>query len=261
MPMPVTARSNGDKMYGSAILTTGSTSRYGEEVVRQAWALSVANTVAGGSLRPRRLRRGDPPETAPASTPSCGNFAASTAVWHAANSGVHEGARSPTSSASTSCSPPTARCVSGKLDHTGYAVFDVAATNAPSSGSPAGSRPASRARSRSSARRATTSGRRSARCPTGGRTSVTIDNPGQYDKVSAVVVNGSAANTAGTARTGRGATTRRRSRSPRPRERRRPRRSGRPGNPGRPRRPRRTPAIPGTAAASPAAVAAARAAA
>ena len=82
--------------------------------------------------------------------------------------------------------------LSGKLDHTTYALFDVAKTNAPKlqlTGSlPAGTAGAVMLVARKGSQvRKTTEGV----IPTGGVTSVTLDDPGSYERITAVVVNGS----------------------------------------------------------------------
>ena len=83
--------------------------RYGAEVVRQAWAISQANSVAGGGFAPG-LRPGDPRRRGgPGFAPSFGDFTAATAEWDAANSGIHEGATFPRRSTARGTLARTAR--------------------------------------------------------------------------------------------------------------------------------------------------------
>ena len=76
--MPITRfdRTNGDKVYGSAIFNRWLDDAYGEDVVRRAWELLDRP----GQLRPRRVRPRDPRgHTARGFNYELGDFAASTA--------------------------------------------------------------------------------------------------------------------------------------------------------------------------------------
>src|SRR6185295_16383886 len=82
--------------------------------------------------------------------------------------------------------------VSGKLDHTGYALFDVATTSAPRL-TLTGTLPAGTAGAVMLVARKGTTVRKTTEgvVPTGGKATVALDDPGSYDRITAVVVNGS----------------------------------------------------------------------
>ena len=112
---------------------------------------------------------------------------------------------------------PTARCVSGKLDHTGYALFDVAKTNAPklqlTGALPAGTAGAIMLVGAQGRRGLEDD--RAASIPTGGTATVTLDDPGRYERITRGRGQRQLrARPAGTARTGTGPATSSRSASP-----------------------------------------------
>jgi hypothetical protein len=188
--MPITRfdREEGDKVYGSAVFNRWLDDEYDEAVIRRAWELSINQ----GSFAPGAYDKAIREHHGPGFSYELANFAASTAEWKAAGSRVHEGASFPDVKRVGIQLPTDGSVVSGKLDHTAYAVFDVAKTNAPKL-QLKGTLPAGTAGAFVLVGRAggevwkTMSGV----VPQGGTATVTLDNPGRYERISAVVVNGS----------------------------------------------------------------------
>ena len=203
--MPITRfdRQNGDKVYGSAVFNRWLDDEYDESIVRRAWSCRSTRLV-----RPRRLRQGDPGGPWPRLLLRAGELRGLDRRVEGRRRRVHEGAAFPTSSAPRRDAPDGRLDVTGKLDHTGYALFDVAKTSAPKL-QLTGSLPAGTAgRSCSSAAR----GRRGLedderRPPDRRQATVTLDNPGRYQRITAVVVNGSYDKSGWNGRTGTGPAT------------------------------------------------------
>jgi len=106
---------------------------------------------------------------------------------------VHEGAAFPDVKRVGITLPTDGSTITGKLDHTAYALFDVAKTSAPKL-QLTGSLPAGTAGAIVLVGRAAggeVSKTMSGVVPTGGTATVTLDNPGRYERITAVVVNGS----------------------------------------------------------------------
>src|SRR4051794_41615027 len=59
------------------------------------------------------------------------DLAAASAEWQTSDSGVHEGAAFPAMQRIPVKLPHDGSTIAGKLDHTGYALFDVQLSNAP----------------------------------------------------------------------------------------------------------------------------------
>ena len=189
MPLTRFDRQQGDKVYGSAVFNRWLDDEYDETIVRRAWELSFNQDSFAPGAYDKAIRE----YHGPGFSYELANFAASTAEWKTAAAGVHEGAKFPDVKRIEDVTLPTDGSVlSGKLDHTTYALFDVAKTNAPKlklTGSlPAGTAGAVMLVARKGSQvRKTTEGV----IPTGGVTSVTLDDPGSYERITAVVVNGS----------------------------------------------------------------------
>ena len=150
--MPITRfdREHGDKVYGSAVFNRWLDDEYDESIVRRAWELSINQGSFAPGAYDKAIREGH----GPGFSYELANFAASTAEWKAAGSGVHEGAAFPDVKRAGVTLPTDGSTLTGKLDHTAYALFDVAPRRARrSSSSRARCRPAPRARSCSSAAR------------------------------------------------------------------------------------------------------------
>jgi hypothetical protein len=177
----------GDKVYGSAIFNRWLDDSYDETIVRRAWELSINQDSFAPGAYDKAIRE----YHGPGFSYEFASFAASTAEWKSPGAGVHEGATFPDVKRVNVTLPTDGSVVSGKLDHTAYALFDVAKTSAPKlqlSGSlPAGTAGAIMLVGRKGdAVWKTTSGV----IPTGGKATVTLDDPGNYERVTAVV-NGS----------------------------------------------------------------------
>ena len=188
-PMPITRfdRANGDKVYGSAVFNRWLDDEYEESIVRRAWELSINQ----GSFAPGAYDKAIREYHGPGFSYELANFAGSTAEWRTAAAGVHEGARFPDVTRAAIALPADGSVVSGKLDHTGYALFDVAKTTAPKlqlTGTlPAGTAGAIMLVGRAGERSQDHRGRR----PMGGKVTVTLNDPASYERITAVVVNGS----------------------------------------------------------------------
>ena len=176
------------EVYGSAVFNRWLDDEYEESIVRRAWELSINQ----GSFAPGAYDKAIREYHGPGFSYELANFAGSTAEWRTAAAGVHEGARFPDVKRAAIALPADGSVVSGKLDHTGYALFDVAKTTAPKL-QLTGTLPAGTAGAIMLVGRAgekvwkTTEGV----APTGGKVTVTLDDPGSYERITAVVVNGS----------------------------------------------------------------------
>jgi|SRR5215218_1335944 len=188
MPLTRFDRQQGDKVYGSAIFNRWLDDTYDETIVRRAWELSVNQDSFAPGAYDKAIRE----YHGPGFWYEFANFAASTAEWKAPGAGVHEGATFPDVKRVNVTLPTDGSVVSGKLDHTAYALFDVAKTSAPKL-QLTGTLPTGTAGAFMLVGRKgdevwkTTSGV----IPTGGKATVTLDNPGAYSRIAAVVVNGS----------------------------------------------------------------------
>ena len=188
--MPITRfdRDKGDKVYGSAVFNRWLDDEYDESIVRRAWELSLDQDSFAPGAYDKAIRE----YHGPGFSYELASFAASTAEWKVAGAGVHEGAAFPDVTRAGVTLPVDGSVIEGKLDHTGYALFDVAATSAPKltlTGTlPAGTAGAVMLVGRKGATiRKTTEGV----IPTGGKATVTLEDPGSYERITAVVVNGS----------------------------------------------------------------------
>jgi hypothetical protein len=188
MPLTRFDRQNGDKVYGSAIFNRWLDDSYDETIVRRAWELSINQDSFAPGAYDKAIRESH----GPGFSYEFANFAASTAEWKAPGAGVHEGASFPDVKRAGVTLPTDGSVVSGRLDHTAYALFDVAKTTAPKL-QLVGQLPAGTAGAVMLVGRKgdevwkTTSGVVS----TGGKATVTLDDPGSYERITAVVVNGS----------------------------------------------------------------------
>ena len=146
-----------------------------------------------GLVRPGRLRQGDPRGPRPRLLLRAGELRRLDRRVEGRRRRRARGRGVPRRQARAGVDAPTdGSSLSGKLDHTGYALFDVAKTNAPKL-QLTGTLPAGTAGAIILVGRAggevwkTTSGV----VPTGGKATVTLDNPGRYERITAVAVNGS----------------------------------------------------------------------
>lgn len=199
---PITAApsgSNGLKIYGSAIWDHWIDRRCGPSVVRRAWETSVAHSVAGGGFAPvaydAALREYG--GNAVTFAREFGEFAAATAEWELAGSRIHEGAGFfPTAGAVTRAEDtlsPSGGSVNLVVDHTAYALVDVPVS--PAAGLrltgtlPAGT-PGTIALV---GRDGTDVVKVSTFVPGGGAYNLVLADTGRFDRITAVLVNGSTA--------------------------------------------------------------------
>jgi hypothetical protein len=190
---PITAPDNA-KIYGSAIWNRWLHDRRTAGVVRRAWEVSFAE----GSYAPGAYDQAIRDASGPGFMPEFIDFAVATTEWGAGNSGIHEGGKfgslARISSQGQPITLPTDGSVlQGALDHTSYAVFDVAASSAPSL-EVTGTLPAHTAgavalvgRTGAVAGGAMTTA--VAKLPDGGTGKAVLQNPGQFARISAVIVN------------------------------------------------------------------------
>jgi hypothetical protein len=186
------------KVYGDAVWNRWLETRYGQDVIRDAWASS---------------RRTQPKSFAPLAYDTSlktkgasfyeafATFAAETAEWRAANTPFAEGSTFPDvdrAAATASGRPivlvPDRGGASGSLDHTGYILLDVR----PPEGlprlrlavnTPRGAAMAIALVGRTGDEVNGTSQQFVKLLPRGGPGTVTIENPSQYTRLTAVVIN------------------------------------------------------------------------
>jgi hypothetical protein len=180
------------KMYGSAVWNHWLSGRYGPTVVRRAWELSNGFTNASPQAYDQAIREAGGPGFSAEQL----EFSANTAEWGAGNSGIHEGFAFPAVDrvAGPDGNPlvisADGTAVSGLLDHTTFALFPVAVpanaqrldlTGTIADGTPGGIALIGYAGGQLT--------RAVGRLDTGGRTVVSLPDPGRFERVTAVVVN------------------------------------------------------------------------
>jgi hypothetical protein len=161
-------------------------------VVRQAWTLSNGFTNASPQAYDQAIRNAGGPGFSAEQL----EFSANTAEWGAANSGIHEGFAFPAVDrvAGSDGNPLVLDAdgteVSGLLDHTTFALFQVAvpanAQRLDLAGTIADGTPGGIALIGYAGGQLT---RAIGRLDTGGRTVVSLPDPGRFERVTAVVVN------------------------------------------------------------------------
>src|SRR5215213_7863775 len=180
------------KMYGSAIWNHWLDGIYGPDVVRRAWALSQANSVAGGGFAPIAYEKAIQSFTGPGPgfASELATFTAATAEWDAANSGIREGSTFPQEVARSGTLTPGGAAATGLVDHTAFAFYDVPVPSGASSlnltgGLPAGTKGAIALVGIAGA----TQTRAVSLLDADGRVTVSLADPGQFSRITAVVVN------------------------------------------------------------------------
>src|SRR3954451_4480379 len=124
--MPIT-KADSSKMYGSAVFNRWLDDGYGENIVRRAWERSATlNSFAPGAYD-AAIREAN----GPGFSYELMALAAASAKWQTSYSDVHEGASFPEMKRIPVKLPHDGSTIAGKLDHTGYALFDVQLSNAP----------------------------------------------------------------------------------------------------------------------------------
>ncbi len=199
--------SNGDdplnvKVYGDTVWNRWIDQRYGPDTIRNAWAISRKTS-------PRDFA----PDAYDAALRAKGTdffkafalFASETAEWRAANTPFSEGGSFPdVERASTGSGPinlkPDVGGAFGPLSHTAYLLFNVipdpnAASLKLAVSTPRGTKMAIALVGREGDETGGTSSEFVKRLPRGGPGTVTIDNPGRFSRLTAVVVNADASAT------------------------------------------------------------------
>ncbi|HET8949297.1 MAG TPA: MXAN_6640 family putative metalloprotease, partial [Solirubrobacteraceae bacterium] len=187
---PVPTSDDDLKMYGSAIWNHWIDAIYGPQVVRRAWELSVANTVAGGGFAPRAYDAAIKEAGGPGFAAELETFSVATAFWETANSGIHEGASFGTEVARRGTLSPGTAGVTGLLDHTAFAIYDVPVPTGTSQlnlegGLPAGTTGAIALIGTDG----TNQDRTVAPLDADGRVTLSMSDPGRFSRIKAVVVN------------------------------------------------------------------------
>jgi hypothetical protein len=190
---PLTAPDS-DKIYGSAVWNRWLQDGPGVDVPRRAWEVSFAkDSFAPGAYDTAIRERGGR-----GFMPQFIDLAVATAEWGAANSGVHEGNVFPSMSRVTSGGqvltlPANGTTVTGHLDHTGYALFNVAAGSAPAlevTGSlPPGTAGAIALVGRTGPAAGGAMTKAVTPLPSGGRGTAVLQDPGRFGRITAVIVN------------------------------------------------------------------------
>jgi hypothetical protein len=185
------------KVYGDAVWPRWVEAHYGADTVRNAWADSLGVT-------PKSY----PPAAYNAALKAKGSsffgsfaqFATDTAEWRASNSSFAEGSTFPdidrqlTDAHRPMALVPDRSSVGGSLDHTSYVLLDIAPrSNLPKMSfavsTPRGPRMAIAIVGRVGNEVNGTASEFMKVLPGGGPQVITIDNPGQYERITGVVIN------------------------------------------------------------------------
>jgi hypothetical protein len=192
---PITTPS-GSRKYGTAVWNHFLEQRYGADVIERAWLKSLSSGTASMGFAPQAydLAIKDEP-TGSSFEANFGDFAAATAAWQVPDSGFHEGASFPPVHRRDSLAIGTTRPVTA-LNHTGYALFDVPVPTGASTpirltqslpvGTPSGP-VGTIALVGVDAQGEVT--KVVARPGTDGNASVVLENPSQFEEITAVVAN------------------------------------------------------------------------
>jgi hypothetical protein len=172
------------KVYGSAVWNKWLDQRYGQDIVRHAWE----DSVAAASFAPGAYNAAIRQHGGVGFSNEFDRFVAATAEWQAPNSGFPEGSLYPdverAGKLAIDGSPGTIA-----LDHTGFVLLNVPVTSAPrirlAVASPHGTTSALALVGRAGGNLAETV----RTLPSGGRGVVTFTNPGNLERLTAVLVN------------------------------------------------------------------------
>jgi hypothetical protein len=192
---PITTPS-GSRKYGTAVWNHWLEQRYGADVIERAWQKSPSTGTTSLGFAPDAYDLAIKAEpTGSSFKANFGDFAAATAAWQATDSGFYDGASlPPVHRRSSDFAIGTSRPVTA-LNHTGYALFDV----------PDPPYPATPIRLTQSLPAGTTSGpvgtialvgihgqnvtKVVARAGNDGNASVVLEDPSQFEQITAVVAN------------------------------------------------------------------------
>jgi hypothetical protein len=188
------------KVYGDVVWNRWLQTHFGDNSIRDAWAASRSTTpkdFAPGAYTASLQKRGS------SFYSSFSTFAADTAEWRASNSPFEEGVTFPDIARvpSAGTNPPRPITLtpdgvgaSGPIDHTAYALLDVEPRSTLPElklavNTPRGTRMAIALVGRTGDEESGTASRFLKLLPNGGPATITIDNPGQYQRLTAVIVN------------------------------------------------------------------------
>lgn len=180
---PITTFDN-SKVYGSAIWNHWLDGRFGAAVVRRAWEVSAAASSFAPGAYDRAIREAGGGGFADEFI----DFAASTAEWDAPNSGIYEGAAFPSDMERVDSLPIGGERGPISLNHTGYALLDVAASRAPAL-ELTGSLPPGTVGAVGLIGFDGNISKAVAKLPASGQASVTLPDPGRFSRITAVGVN------------------------------------------------------------------------
>jgi hypothetical protein len=188
------------KVYGDGVWNRWIESHYGDATIRDAWAVSrktSPKSFAPGAYDASLKTKGTSFFSA------FSRFATDTAEWRASNTAFAEGATFPDVDRAASSATnrpitltPGGSGAVGKLDHTSYVLLDVQPANVPqlklAVATPRGARMTIALVGRMGDEVNGTSQEFIKLLPGGGPGTITIDNPGQYDRLTAAVINADA---------------------------------------------------------------------
>jgi hypothetical protein len=183
------------KVYGDAVWNRYIDEHYGQDVVRRAWEVSIETKDFAPAAYDKALG-----EKGTSFFNVFTQFAADTAEWRAANSPFEEGNTFPDVSRVVNALTPQDRSgnrgdfVEGGLDHTAYALFDVAPSgdNSITVGGTfrRGVGGAVALVGRTGTDTGGTEVTQLTRAPNGGVAKVTLPNASSFTRVTAVIING-----------------------------------------------------------------------
>jgi hypothetical protein len=186
------------KVYGDVVWNRWIEAHYGPDVIRDAWALS--RTTTPRSFAPAAYNAALQTKNT-SFYAAFAQFATDTAEWRASNTSFAEGDTFPDvdrQASSTSSLPitliPDRSSGSNSLDHTSYTLLDVQPTkNTPRTtfavSTPRGARMAIAVVGRVGDEVHGTAHEFLKLLPSGGPGTITVENPGQYDRITGVVIN------------------------------------------------------------------------
>lgn len=185
-----------NKIYGDVVWSRWLDTHYGADVVRRAWEVSTdQKSFAPGAYDTAIKEKGA------SFFDAFVQFASDTAEWRVGDLPFEEGSTFPDivrasdggSGGALSLTPGDGVGISGSLDHTAYALVNVDPAGAPTlrlaGALPAGTEGAVALVARSGPDVGGAPGVQIAKLPRGGSGAVTLDNPGQYSRITAVIIN------------------------------------------------------------------------
>ena len=181
------------KVYGTAVWNKWLDAQFGPDVIRGAWESSLSTTPSSFAVAAydSSIRQ----HGGQGFADQFDRFAAATAEWQASNSGFPEGSLYPDVERAGNITVNGAGGTT-KLNHTTYTLLNIPPTSAPQirlgMSAPAGTAAAVAIVGRTGAAPGGTENGLLKELPKGGAGSVTIANPSQYSRLTAVLVNSDA---------------------------------------------------------------------